>query len=659
MLRAPTETIMPDTPTLTLEQGGANPPGANEQRAIRQGIGVETAYRSLVQGNPTVENQPPTQLGQWCRVATSNPAVFVWWQWNGVAWVNVRTDGASGASVWGGIAGDISDQTDLVAALKSPILITSAPDTWPTGAAGQLLVYTPAEVRRLTLSGPYDVRAPETAATLTLNQGSAIPASDYGWKLIHTGGTLWSTFPTILGALQGFGGSSMAAQAGNIYDMEATSSLQSYFDSGAVTLGFDVAFSADCVVVVPGPAFRFYASSTSLSDGVFTVVPIWAHDIAYSIGNKVRLSNDPEGAIYVATATPTVGVAPDVSADWADTGVDVISMSELPEAVPSVSVSSAPYTAPESYWIQPVGNSWAQLAGPPAAADLTGSALASGVTSAPGLLLPVSQLTGTELPSSVTIPAANVTGSALPASITSAPGLSLGGDRITLGSSEIAISTTATATISRAHVCTGTTTDYTVTLPAASGNAGKMISIRISPACTKYITIKGNGSELIDGVNTRILFAKESCDLVCDGTSWYKVGGHSIAVIGTLRTASYYVTNSSWNTVQTATKDHDSANWTNTSTYRMTAFRPGNYRLKMQAYMSTSAYTRLIAGFAKNGTVAQASEYAQVTGIQNLHHDSVFALVATDYVQMQVFQTSGGSREILHGVWTGEELNPW
>jgi hypothetical protein len=36
-----------------------------------------------------------THLGQFCRVATADPAVFDWWQWNGTEWVFVRTDGAS------------------------------------------------------------------------------------------------------------------------------------------------------------------------------------------------------------------------------------------------------------------------------------------------------------------------------------------------------------------------------------------------------------------------------------------------------------------------------------------------------------------------------------------------------------------------------------
>jgi hypothetical protein len=46
-------------------------------------------------GTPSISDSPlpATHTGQWCRVATADPEVFSWWQWNGSAWVFVRTDG--------------------------------------------------------------------------------------------------------------------------------------------------------------------------------------------------------------------------------------------------------------------------------------------------------------------------------------------------------------------------------------------------------------------------------------------------------------------------------------------------------------------------------------------------------------------------------------
>lgn len=94
--------------------------------------------------------------------------------------------------------------------------------------------------------------------------------------------------------------------------------------------------------------------------------------------------------------------------------------------------------------------------------------------------------------------------------------------------SEISITGATTATIGRYHVCSGTSADYTVTLPAASGNAGRMITLRMSPALTKLVTIDADGSELIDGALTRPMWANEVAVLLCDGTGWTKIGGKSI-----------------------------------------------------------------------------------------------------------------------------------
>lgn len=95
---------------------------------------------------------------------------------------------------------------------------------------------------------------------------------------------------------------------------------------------------------------------------------------------------------------------------------------------------------------------------------------------------------------------------------------------------DVSVTGATTATIGRMHVCSGTTADYTVTLPAASGNAGKLIGFRISPALTSLITLDGNSSETIDGALTRIMWAEEAAILSCDGSNWFKIGGKTRAM---------------------------------------------------------------------------------------------------------------------------------
>ncbi len=85
-------------------------------------------------------------------------------------------------------------------------------------------------------------------------------------------------------------------------------------------------------------------------------------------------------------------------------------------------------------------------------------------------------------------------------------------------------------------VCTGTT--YTVTLPAAAGNDGRILYIKRNSSGD--ITIDGNASETIDGALTKVLSTTlGSATLICDGANWftYGGGGASALVIETLAAA--------------------------------------------------------------------------------------------------------------------------
>jgi len=106
-----------------------------------------------------------------------------------------------------------------------------------------------------------------------------------------------------------------------------------------------------------------------------------------------------------------------------------------------------------------------------------------------------------------------------------------GGDWDTLIETEISVTGTATATLGRMHVCSGTAANYTVTLPTAVGNSGKVIGFRMSSALTRFVTIDGNASENIDGALTRILWANEVAILRSDGSNWHKIAGKSIPMI--------------------------------------------------------------------------------------------------------------------------------
>jgi hypothetical protein len=160
----------------------------------------------------------------------------------------------------------------------------------------------------------------------------------------------------------------------------------------------------------------------------------------------------------------------------------------------------------------------------------------------------------------------------------------------TLVETEVVITAAATLQLNKMHVCAGTTADYTVTLPAASGNAGKIIGVRMSVLLTKYVTIDGNGTELIDGSQTRIMWAGESAILLCDGVGWSKISGKSIPMAGQLYNSalSLFAANTA---TKIATNSSDWGNLADTTNQRLVVGRTGRYILLQECVMNSTNAT--------------------------------------------------------------------
>jgi hypothetical protein len=82
---------------------------------------------------------------------------------------------------------------------------------------------------------------------------------------------------------------------------------------------------------------------------------------------------------------------------------------------------------------------------------------------------------------------------------------------------------TAATTLNQTHnVVLCNTGPYTVTLPAAASNTGKVYYIKNIDATGDLITIDGNGSETIEGsLNYFLRGFKHSVRIISDGTSWH------------------------------------------------------------------------------------------------------------------------------------------
>lgn len=103
--------------------------------------------------------------------------------------------------------------------------------------------------------------------------------------------------------------------------------------------------------------------------------------------------------------------------------------------------------------------------------------------------------------------------------------LDLDGGTLTIGS--LSTSGLSVGYVEKTANYTATTSDcvinctsgtFTVTLYAASGNAGRVLIIQNSGAGT--ITVDGNGSETINGSLTVSLLTNDSVQLVCTGSAW-------------------------------------------------------------------------------------------------------------------------------------------
>ena len=241
------------------------------------------------------------------------------------------------------------------------------------------------------------------------------------------------------------------------------------------------------------------------------------------------------------------------------------------------------------------------------------------------------------------------------------PSGSGGGDILSdLTSAEISVTTTATATISRMHVCSGTTSDYTVTLPAASGNAGKLIGFRMATGLTKLITIDGNSTETIDGATTRIMWAGESCILLCDGSNWFKIAGKTIPIVqrcvnsssaGAVQT----ISTATMTLVAMVTATNDPVGKVDVANDRIYAPRSGTYNISGVAYYNLGfTAARVLSRIFKNASELFGSEAsaANASGFPTSRCEDSVALASGDYVDLRTYQDSGSSADLY-----GQELN--
>jgi hypothetical protein len=156
-----------------------------------------------------------------------------------------------------------------------------------------------------------------------------------------------------------------------------------------------------------------------------------------------------------------------------------------------------------------------------------------------------------------------------------------------LRATEISIVAATLATISRQHVCSGTTADYAAMLPSVAGNTGKFAGFRMSPGLTKLVTLT-TGADAVAKTGT-----------VTGGT------GSNLPGIGTVATSGSSATLTGSSTVfTTQLRVGDVLSFPSIGTRRVIAIA-GNTSLTLDA---VATITSTAFAFTQNGILGSGTQ---------------------------------------------------
>lgn len=215
--------------------------------------------------------------------------------------------------------------------------------------------------------------------------------------------------------------------------------------------------------------------------------------------------------------------------------------------------------------------------------------------------------------------------------------------------------------IGKMHVCSGDS-DYALTLPAASGNAGKAIAFRVAWGARAFVTLAGSGAETIHGQAARILWAGEVAILLSDGAGWFKVAGATRPMSATLSLGAVETDNAQsvgsdqtnpFVTVRLDTVVKDpTGRMADAANNRVIVRRPGAYEVNPQIAWRAlpTNVARLITKVRKNGAdlfhlEASALQNAYPTIGKSAEHD----LAAGDFVTLHPYHASGVTQNLYGG----------
>ncbi len=232
----------------------------------------------------------------------------------------------------------------------------------------------------------------------------------------------------------------------------------------------------------------------------------------------------------------------------------------------------------------------------------------------------------------------------------------------------VAINGATTATINQRHRCVdaGSPADYTLTLPAVSGNDEQLLEVIIDRAMTKFVTLDGNSSETIDGATTRLMWAGETALLQVINGEWKKIAGKNVPMSVTASISSNpTVANSTETKMVLDTFSSGISALFDSGNAKLLVKRAGilfiSGQLTLENISAASNNTQIIV--KRNGATsntfnfpyAPSGAYPAPTISQSL------AVAAADYLELYAYQVSGVSQNVYPAAaYLGfTELSSW
>ena len=189
--------------------------------------------------------------------------------------------------------------------------------------------------------------------------------------------------------------------------------------------------------------------------------------------------------------------------------------------------------------------------------------------------------------------------------------------------------------------------DYTITLPAASGNGGKMLAIRFTN--TGMTTVDGNSLETISGELTRYYMEGDMAWFYCDGSNYYVQ--QSLRPVGARAyraTAQTSVSSVAKIQLDTETYDHN-GDFDSSTNYDFTAPATGYYHIQGSAYFVTPPADMLMTlyiyvnGSSVTATGMEEDGGATATYNQGLTLGDVYRVTKGQKIDLRASRSSSGN----------------